>query len=145
MNSWNTPYGVIGRGKAGWHAAAHNVSSSGGTLDGYLAQAAEGALVYDADGADYDAFSDLVISGPMVDPGLAPGTVRRFTDGETAQAMCGPGGLEGAFKSLAMAAQSPTYSGLDSVACDVYATLLATVPGVKIGYVRAGAVVWRES
>lgn len=135
-------YGIIGRGKAGWHAAAHNVSSSGGTLAGYLTEAADGALVYDADAADYDTFSDLVISGPMVDPGLPAGAVRRFSDGETSARMAGPGGLTGAFRTLAVAAQSPAFSGLDYVACDVYETLLRAVPGVKIGHVRAGAVEW---
>jgi hypothetical protein len=140
--AWNERYGVIGRGKAGWHAAAHNVSSSGGTFDHYVTQAAEGALVYDADGADYDVYAGLVIGGPMVDPSLPPGGVRRFTDRETAARMAGPGGLTGAFKDLADAAQDERYSGLDSVACDVYERLLRRVPGVKIGHVRGGVVEW---
>jgi len=143
MNEWHRRYGIIGRGKAGWHAAAHNVSSSGGTLDGYVAQADEGALVYDGDGADYDTFARLVISGPMVDPGLAPGTVKRFTDTETAARMAD--GLEGAFKALAELAQDATYGGLDYVAVDVYEGLLRGVPGVKIGHVRAGVVEWEDA
>jgi len=142
---WNDErYGIIGRGKAGWHAAAHNMSSSGGTLDGYVAQAAEGALVYDADGADYDAFARLVISGPMVDPGLPAGGVHRFMDRESAARMAGPGGLDGAFQTLATLAQSESYSGLDYVACDVYERLLRTIPGVKIGHVRNGLIEWDD-
>ena len=141
---WMTePYSIIGRGKAGWHAAGHNVSSSGGTLDGYLKDARNGALIYDAHDADTDAFTHLVIAGPMVDPDLPPGGVRRFGDQDAAARMCGPGGLTGAFKTIATLAQDASYSGLDYVACDVYETLLRAVPGMKIGHVHNGTVVWR--
>src|SRR5262249_41280187 len=141
-DGWNQPYGIIGRGKAGGHAAAHNVSSSGGTLEGYVARARDGALVYDADGAEYDAFVDLVISGPMVDVDLPAGAVKRFTDGETAARMVD--GLEGAFKTLAVLAQDARFGGLDYVAVDVYEALLGRVPGVKIGHVRDGVVIWDD-
>ena len=75
-------YHIIGRGLVGWHADGINVRSSGGDIeprtwwtDGhiippYQAQAVEGAPVYDAAGADVDAFSKFVISGPMVNPGV---------------------------------------------------------------------------
>jgi hypothetical protein len=143
-DSWDVPWQIIGRGWNGWHAAAKNVTSSGGTLEDYLAKAAEGALVYDGSEADRDAFAALVISGPMVAPELAPGTVRRFGDRETAARMAGPGGLTGAFKTLALAAQDPSYGGLDYVAPDVYVTLLRRVPGMRLGTAQAGAVVWES-
>lgn len=142
---------VIGRGLAGWHALGLKVSSSGGDLDdrpwwaggiqaGYLSGAVEGCLVYDAAEADREAFTHLVLSGPMCDPELAPGTVNRFTDQTTAARMAP--WLGGAFQQIAAAAQDPEYGGLDYVAVDVYRTLLAKVPGIKLGTVRAGVVVW---
>ena len=56
--------------------------------------------------------------------------------------MLGPGGLSGG--SLALRLPSlPTSRSLDSVAPDVYVQLLREkVPGVKIGHVERGAVVW---
>lgn len=142
---------IIGRGKAGWHANAKNVTSSGGDLNpytywtgekcsGYAKEAAEGALVYDAKDADENAFAALVISGPMVDPSLPPEAVNKF-GGADAAAQMRPG-LAGAFGQLADAAQSPTYSGLDYVGLGIYRRLLAAVPGVKFGRVEGGIVVW---
>ncbi len=121
-------YTVIGRGKAGWHAARPGCSSSGGTLDtisgtrsvypsgvygepvqepwsrpGYLADAAEGCHVYDASQADYSAFASFVCSGPMLSCELADEAVDAFSkaDAETAARMIGPGGLSGGFETVA--------------------------------------------
>jgi hypothetical protein len=62
---------LIGRGWNGWHASGltgsgNAFSSSGGTLEGYIAQSTEGCAVYDASEADETAFAHMVISGPMV-------------------------------------------------------------------------------
>lgn len=46
MATWH----VIGRGWNGWHAEGVNVSGTGGDLCGYVAQAFDGATVYDARG-----------------------------------------------------------------------------------------------
>jgi hypothetical protein len=141
-------YVAIGRGLAGWHAKGvsqegHEVSSSGGTFAGYVAQAVDGALVYDGQEADEDAFTAFVIRGPMIGPKLPAGSVHRFTDHGTAAAMLP--GLSDEFAALASMAQAPEFSGFDLVAPDVYrALLVARVPGVKVGTVRGGAVVWDE-
>lgn len=63
MDNWQ----LISRGKVEWSAKAPNVSSSYGTLESYLDEAAEGCVVIDASEADYGAFADLVVSGPMPD------------------------------------------------------------------------------
>ncbi len=109
---------------------------------GYLQDAAEGCLVYDAEGADREVFSALVISGPMCDPALPPEGVSRFgADLREAATRMAPG-LAGAFGTLATLAQSPSYSGLDTVGVDVYRDLLRTVPGIKIGRVVSGQIEW---
>jgi hypothetical protein len=127
---------IIGRGWVGWHAAAVNVSSSGGQLEpyaygstpcaGYAAEAEDGALVYDASEAERDAFARLIIAGPMPTPGLESGMmVRGFGSG--------PQPWDGEIH------------GLDRVALDVYERLLRQVPGVKFARVRGGQVQWEES
>lgn len=148
-----TKWAIIGRGRAGWHAAAKNVTSSGGSLEpatywtgapiaGYAAEAEDGALIYDARDADEDAFSALVISGPMCDPGLPPEGINRWNDHDAAARMAP--GLSGAFHDLAIAAQSEHYSGLDYVGIAVYRRLLEKVPGVRFGRIRNGVAVWDD-
>jgi hypothetical protein len=142
-------YYVVGRGLAGWHAKGINVSSSGGDLDngvywtgeptiGYRHEAVDGALIYDAIDADPDAFTRFIISGPMVDPKLPAGGVDRGT-----LAAMVPG-LE-AFLGLGVAALDPAYSGLDNVAVDVYRELLRAIPGIKLGTITGGVVVWEST
>lgn len=156
MHRWK----VIGRGFAGWHAQAPNVSSSGGQLDpytyrpgvecaGYLAEAEDGALVYDADHLRDNpaAFTSFVIHGPMLDTSLGDDDTSRFTsDGRrTLSTMNGPGGLSGAFSTIATLAQDETFNGLDSVGSNVYKALLRReVPGIRIGHVVAGQIVWED-
>lgn len=156
MKTPHKRYHVIGRGLAGWHAKGINESSSGGDLHprpwwaggftkGYLEQAIDGALVYDASGADERAFTRLIISGPMVDPALPLMGVSKFVADlrETAGRMAPA--LTGAFQTLAQtAADDPTYSGLDTVGVGVYRGLLATVPGIRLGTVRDGAIDWTD-
>ena len=155
-----TRWYVIGRGFAGWHAEGINVSSSGGNLmpytywtgeqcTGYLAEAAEGCLVYDAehlekDDAASDAFMHLVISGPMVKPSLQPDETDRFGDSERETALMMSPALGGAFKTYALAAQYEEFTGLDYVGVGVYEALLRKVPGIKIGHVHNGSVVWES-
>lgn len=144
---------VIGRGFNGWHATGVDVSSSGGQLDpyeywtgvkcsGYLAEAAEGALVYDAQDADAGAFTSFVMRGPMVSPALPPDGVDRFSKADRETALRMAPALGGGFKTLAVMAQSEQFSGMDRVGVAVYESLLRKVPGVKIGKVHNGAVVW---
>ena len=150
---------IIGRGFAGWHAKSVDCSSSGGDLlpytfwtgekcAGYLAGALEGCLVYDA--ADMErtpegraAFTQFVCSGPMVDLSLAPDGVSRFgkEDREAAARMLP--GLSGGYATLAaIAIADETYSGLDSVGIGVYESLLRKLPGMRVGHVREGVIVW---
>jgi len=145
---------VIGRGLAGWHASGINVSSTGGDLEprawwaggmttGYLAEAVDGCLIYDASEADARAFTAFILSGPMVDPKLQPGEIARFTD-QAAAARMAPL-MSGGFKTLATrAATDRDFHGLDSVSVSVYRGLLAAVPGMKLGTVQGGVIVWDE-
>ena len=136
-------WAVIGRGWVGWHASGHNVTGSGGTLEGYLAEALHGALVYDASEADEDAFQCFVIRGPMVDPTLPPGAWKKWEGHTTALAMLP--GLGGDFATLARGAIEGGTS-LDYVAPDVYERLLREcVPGVRLGRVDdSGAIAWGQ-
>jgi hypothetical protein len=134
----------IGRGFAGWHANKDCCSSSGGSLEGYIEEAAEGCLVYDAEGTDFNTFAKLVISGPMVKFTLPAGQVERFSDEDRAAARRMLPGLSGGFDTVATLAQSITYCGLDYVALDVYEALLRAVPGMKVGHVVKGKIVWES-
>lgn len=158
---------VIGRGKAGWHAERPGCSSSGGTLEpisgtygdgrpwsraGYLAEAAEGCRVYDADGAEYGAFAAFVCGGPMLSTSLGDEECDAFSkaDAGTARGMLGPGGLSGGFdvlveRAIAEVAAERKYSSLDRVGWGIYRRLLAAAcPETRFGVVRAGAVVWEN-
>ena len=138
-------YKVIGRGKAGWHAKTDNVSSSGNTLHGYLCDAQDNALVYDADSADYGQFARLVMSGPMLDTSLSPGEVDKFSTVDKQVVKHMYGGLSGEFINLAnKVITDENFSGLDSVALDIYETLLRKVSGIRIGRVKDSEVVWEE-
>jgi len=134
---------LIKRGRAGWSAQnEHGVSSSGGSLEHYLGEATEGALVSDAEEADVAQFVQFVLNGPTPDPSLAPDAVRRLSDETRKAAERMLPGMSGAFASLAAAAQDPTHTGLDSVGLGVYERELRKIPGMKIGHVRDGVVVW---
>lgn len=141
---------MIGRGRNGWHASGisslgHKFSSSGGTLEGYLADAQDETPIYDAEEADYASFASFTISGPMCDTFLEPGQIKRFDDNsKTSLARMLPG-LEGAFKTIgANALRNDLILGsFDFIATDLYLHLLkAKVPGVKIGRVRNHRIVW---
>jgi hypothetical protein len=147
-SSWNNEWMVIGRGFNGFHAKGVNVSSSGASsVEEYIGNAVEGALVYDAahleDNAEgARAFIALIMGGPMVDCRLPPSGERRFGEEDRAAAKRMAPGLEGAYQTLAERAQDPAYGGLDSVGVGIYEALLCAVPGIKIGHVRGGEVVW---
>lgn len=128
-------WGLIGRGLVGWHAAAVNVTSSGGHLDpevwrtcghitpGYAQQAPDGTPVYDASEADADAFAHFVIAGPMVNPALQGDEVHGIM------------GFRGGADTEPRA--------LDNVSVARYLRMLRErVPGVRFGTVRNGAVEW---
>ena len=132
-----TKWAIIGRGQAGWHAVdtTGSVWSSGGDLNpytywtgekckGYAQEAIDGCIVYEAGEVPIDQFIDHVYKGPMADPGLDPEQIRapfgenRQDDGQT------------------------PIGALDFVGLGVYLRLLRALPGIKIGFVRAGAVEW---
>jgi len=130
-------YKIIGRGKAGWHAEAGIVetgsisgggtystkeSSSGGTLEHYALEAV-GCLVYDAEGADDNAFIDHVYNGPMVD-------------------VCLPAGYYRPLLRESTPALNFILHSCDHVALDIFEGLLRRVPGMKFGRVVKGKVVW---
>ncbi len=134
----------ISRGFAGWHAEGlskdgNRFSSSGGTLEDYLQQAAEGCMVVDAENADYSTYAKHVIAGPMLDVSLDPGSVKRFQDREALAFMLP--GLGGSFKTVASLNLSGL-SSLDYVGADVYRQLVRQIPGIKLGKVQDGRIDW---
>ncbi len=157
---------VIGRGKAGWHAASARCSSSGGTLEdisyppreyvnsqpyfkaGYLAEASEGCHVYDAVGADDCAFASFIIGGPILKPELGDDGEDCFTkaDAETAARMLPA--LEGGFehiaaRGIAEVAAGRKYGSLDRVGWNIWRReCKRRVPGVRFGVVRNHEVIW---
>lgn len=136
-------YKIIGRGFNGWHAEYDQGSLSGvASAERIAKEAVDGALVYDASESDFNAFYELVMSGPMVDTRLADDEVDRFSkaDRDTA-AMMAPA-LGGEFQQLALLAQDEKYSGLDRVSVKIYEGLLRKVPGVKFGRVQDGKIIW---
>jgi hypothetical protein len=157
---------IIGRGKAGWWAERPGCSGSGGTLEtingtrfdgrpfssaGYLADAAEGCHVFDADATDYSAYVNHVMSGPILSASLADNEVQTFgPDLQAAAARMMPG-LSGGFEVLAAdgiaSTQSTrrTYSSLDRVGWGIFRGLLEALGGVRFGTVRGGKVVWEAS
>jgi hypothetical protein len=146
MTTQKQPWLVIGRGFNGWHASRVNCSLSGAYGEARGAElardAADGALVYDASAADSGAFVRLVLSGPMVDPALPPDGVDSCSAGLRHAMLEMAPALGGAFQTYALAAQDEKFRGLDRVGTGVYEALLRTVPGVKIGRVVAGEIVW---
>lgn len=144
-----TVWRSIGRGLAGWHASGigeyGKVSGSGGTLAGYLEDATEGAYVYDARNTEANLFTRFVLSGPIDDATLPPGTVQRFEDREAMAAMMP--GLDGGFEAIAASVLRDDrpfgFGSVDYVAPDVYEALLREyIPGVRFGRVWDGAVTW---
>ena len=152
---------IIGRGWAGWHAKGINVSSSGGDIvprwrsehrtaammASYCQEAVEGALVYDASGCEAtpegrEAFIRQVCNGPMCDPSLPPDGIKRFSQELRESARSMMPGLGGAFKALAGAAQEEDFTGLDYVGLAVYENILRAIPGIKIGHVYHGEILW---
>jgi hypothetical protein len=149
---------IIGRGKNGWHASAVNCSGSGGSLEpylwngeqrpGYAGEAPDGAVVYDASEAPFEAFVDLVCRGPILKCDRSG--CERFRDHAALARMLGPGGLEGGFQTIGqhVLRESPKgyqgtgLSSVDYVGWDVYRPLLERLGGVRFGVVRGGKVVW---
>jgi hypothetical protein len=138
-------YKIIGRGKASWHADAGTVehgnigyngggtyttkeSSSGGTLAEYAREAVEGCFVYDAEGADDNAFIGHVYNGPMVDVDLRAGCIRRA--------------LSNVIEFTFIGEEKP--HSIDHVSLDVFEGLLRQIPGMKFGKVVKGRVVWED-
>lgn len=133
-----TRWHIIGRGKAGWHAhglddSGNETTSSGGDIverqwwaDGhmippYQASAIDGAPVYDAEDAPYDLYASWVYRGPMVNVAIDP-------DG---------------WSKLGHNDDAP--HSLDYVGVERYIRLLReTVPGVRFGRVRNGAIEWES-
>jgi hypothetical protein len=137
---------IIGRGQAGWHADliedGNKCSSSGGSLEGYLEEAADGTPVYDAKDADGATFVSWVFKGPMIDVFLEPGQISKFGDTDKKTLLGMLPALKGGFDTLATMALAGI-SSLDYVAVDVYLAMLReTVPNVKFGVVQNKQVVW---
>lgn len=145
---------LIGKGRSGWHAKGVSPwgtfsSSSYDTRDEqmekYAAQAEDGSLVYDASrvGGELESW---VYRGPMCDPTLPPDGFKRFSDDLRHVALRMSPGLGGAFKTFALLAQDEKFSGLDYVGAGLYEALIrAALPGVRVGHVVSGKVVWDEA
>ena len=83
----------------------------------------------------------LAVTMPMLDVTLPPGEHRAFGDRDTLRSMAGPGGLSGAFATLAALAQSSKFTGLDDVATDVYVALWES-EGALVGTWENGRISW---
>lgn len=156
MEKWK----LIGIGFSGWHAKRKNSSCSSyykdlATLESFVKDAEEGAVVYDASNANLSAFVNFVSNGPMLDFDLYGKEYEIFSsDSRTAAlSMCGPGGLSGGFEKLVYieAAQEISkkkiggFGGFDMVSLDLYLNLMREyVPGVRFGKVINGNVVWED-
>jgi hypothetical protein len=139
-------YVVVGRGKAGWHASlisGGNVcSSSGGTLEHYLADAQDEVFIYDASDAKYETFASFVFKGPMLDITLAPDEIDSFGDHKTLKSMLP--GMSGGMETLGAMALTGLTS-LDRVGINVYLKLLKSfVPKTKFGIVKNHKIVWDQ-
>lgn len=145
MEQWK----VIGRGFNGWHAERKNCSCEGRYRDDggddFAREAVDGALVYDAKNADVNAFSALVIGGPMLDVGLEPDAIDSFSSQDRKAALEMLPLLGDGFKRWALAAQNPKCRSLDKVGVAVYEGLLRQVPGIRFGHVLAGKIVWEDA
>jgi hypothetical protein len=137
-------YIAIGRMQAGWHGAdLAGGSGSGGRLESYVQHAIDGAVVYDASGADYGACARLVINGPMFKPTLYG--VQRFSHHAAAEAMLPA--LEDGFHTLTARALAgvglASYGSFDYVGWAEYRQLLETQLGAGVRFgrvVRSGAL-----
>lgn len=141
-----TQWLVIGRGKVGWHARGFDddknaVSSNGGSLEEYLKEAVVGCMVYDALNADHDAFIKYVYCAPILDLALKPNEVRHFQDHKVLTAILPA--LGGAFETIGQIGLN-NIGSIDSVGIDVMRALLAKIPGIRLGIVISGRVVWQE-
>jgi hypothetical protein len=140
---FDTKWEVIGRGLRGWHATSSESSSCGSALGDYVENAKEGAIIYDAIDVDEKVFIKFVMNGPVCSPGLPPGTNERFRTELLDSAKRMLPGMEGIWKDqLSMAINNPDYCGLDRVSPDVYEEFLRKVPGMKVGHIREGKIVW---
>jgi hypothetical protein len=120
---------------------------SGGTLESYLPDAIEGALVYDAVATDYETYAKHIISGPLLSCELGPDDIDRFSDGDTLARMAP--GLSGAFRGIALHAMTTGCSSFDKVGIGIYERLLREIPGIRIGRVFTECseprVVWEKT
>lgn len=84
-----------------------------------------------------------VVSGPMVDVDLPDDGHNGFSDDDrkAAAGMVGPGGLSGAFATMAVLAQDRTYGGLDYVGVGTYLDLWRKA-GARTGRIEGGRIIW---
>ncbi len=137
-------YEVIGKGLTGWHAKAltphGSVSSSSydptdEQLRKYLAEAREGALVYDASEADGPAFTRFVINGPILELKLPPGHVHKL--------VVDPG--TGLWEKPRPYVDGEGARSMDGLATDLWEAMLRKdVPGVRFGRVTGNSVLWES-
>lgn len=139
---------IVSRGlPGGWCAQAPDIRLSGhyGQPEELFQQALPGALVYDAYDlapAGAEAFSDLVIRGPMPSANIEPNEVKKFNDHEAMTFMLPA--LEGEYKQIALMGLCG-FSSFDYVGISVYEKLLESVPGMKIGRINQnGQVEWKS-
>lgn len=137
-------YLVIGRMLAGWHAATENESASGGSLESFLSEAHDGAVIYDGSRCDPSLVMQMVMSGPMLRITLYG--AKRFADHETAFRMLP--GLSGGFDTAVAYAitqgvsKDDIYHSLDYVGWHIYRGLLGKLAGIRFGRVANGRIVW---
>jgi hypothetical protein len=127
-------WAVIGKGFSGWHANGKtygNCKTNTSTYDPseaclvrFAIDGEEGALVYDASGSDEEEFTKLIISGPMVNVDLPSQSCQRL------------------FEEVTPYSTEVKLSSIDYVSPDVYREMLSKIPGVRLGHIEGGKVVW---
>jgi hypothetical protein len=122
-----------------------SLSGISGPLEANLDILADGGVCIDKRVCDESAVITGVMSGPMADVSLAPGTTDRFCD---VASKASPHFLEGLAMSgwgplllhgLASGETPERYGSLDRIALDLYAAFWARL-GARVGY-RAGPVI----
>lgn len=163
------PIQIIGRGWNGWHAHGAGFTLTGGTLlpqpwwtgaeiaagftdrrtVGYLENAPDGTLVYDAEDADPESFTRHVIDGPILDCSLGPWSYNKFIPSSLGGRrmiidLLTPD-LKGrpTFYSMSLRVLNMEWNAYDYVGVGIFECLLRKVNGIRMGRVRRGEVMCR--
>jgi hypothetical protein len=149
MSDLDSPTAIVERGLNGWHGQAPPKGMFGTTrisyrkpLSAILPDLPDGCWVLDK-----ERCPDIrrgVLSGPMVDVGLAPDEEDRFTDALRKRAQQMKPLMSGGMDTL-VDNEAKGFCSLDSVGLDLYLDYWRAFEGIRVGRVTDGKVVWEGS